>query len=302
MKSKHYSQIKSPTKELTVKTGNKTFDDFISSSSGFVVGSAIFLTGTPGAGKTTLSVVLQKLLENHISSLYSREMSSSSLAMQMKRYKISHKNAYIADKDQCPTIDSYIEELNCLKPSIVIIDSLQVIVKEDFSNLPTEKTAFEIIQRLRSWTEQNNAILIVIGHVNKDGGFEGKNTIEHMFDAHLEMIYDKKKNTRILSWAKNRKGASDVILYYEFGEKSIDFFTKEQYLKNKQNKGLEDFILDALTNYVNSFDKTSDNYKSFRKELKKDFQKILTLNDSFMDKTLKCAEKVKEQSERFNLS
>lgn len=300
MRSINYSKVKT-VKEPTIKTGNKVFDKFLSNDGGFVVGSAIFLTGTPGAGKTTLSIVLQKLLENCVTSLYSREMSSSSLLLQMERYKIQHKNAFIADKNTCKNLDEYVKELDELKPVVVIIDSLQVIIKEDYAGAPQEICAFNIIQRLRAWTEANNAILIVIGHVNKNGEFEGRNTIEHMFDAHLEMIFNKVKNTRTLSWTKNRKGPSDQTLFYMFGDKSIDFYTKEQFQHIKENKQFEDFIVEAMTNYLNSLDNSSENYKAFKKELKKEFDSIANRNCSFLDKTIKCIHSIKEKVQKYKL-
>jgi Predicted ATP-dependent serine protease len=277
MKSVNYSNI-TIIKEPTIKTGNKVFDTFLSNDGGFVLGGAIFLTGTAGAGKTTLAIIIQKMFENYVTSLYSREMSAASVHSQMKRYKIQHHNAYIADKSMCPNLDSYIEELNELKPVVVIIDSLQFIMKEDYAASPPDKTAFDIIQKLRAWTEANNAILIVVGHVNKNGEFEGRNTIEHMFDAHLEMIYNKAKNTRTLSWSKNRKGTVDAKLFYLFGEKSIEFYTAEDYNNTKDDKTFEDFIIDAIVNYLNSLDKNTAGYKKLSKELKQAFCKAAVVD------------------------
>ena len=300
MQSRNYTDIKIIA-ESTLKTRIEAFDDFLSNDGGFVVGSSIFLTGTSGAGKTTLAIILQKLFEDYITSLYSREMSCSSVKQQMKRYAIEHKNAFISDVQMCPTIDSYIADLDEMKPSVVIIDSLQVIIKEDYSDVPLEKATYELIQKLRAWTEKNEAILIVIGHVNKDGGFEGKNTIEHMFDAHLRMIFDKAKNTRTLTWSKNRKGDVAKVLFYLFGSKSIEFYTPEQYQRIKEKKDLEDFVLDAISTYLNSLDKSTEVYKEFRKDLKKGFNTISENGDSYLNQTIKCLELIKEKVEKFCL-
>ena len=264
VKSKNYSAVKIKN-EPVLRTGNVVLDDFISNDSGFVIGSSIFLTGTSGAGKTTLAYTLQKVFENHVTSLYSREMSASAVADQMKRYAISHNNAYIADKDSHPTLINYIEELEILKPKVVIVDSLQVLMKEDYADMSAEKSGYLIIQMLREWTEKNDAVLIVVGHVNKDGEFEGKNTIKHMFDAHLEMIFDKKKQTRTLSWSKNRKGSTADMLYYIFGEETIEFFTENQWDTRITNKTMSDFMADSVFSFIEMF-KTHKNYKDFYKE------------------------------------
>lgn len=268
--SKNYSEVQVLT-EPTIKTGNEILDAFISRDNGFVVGSSIFLTGTSGAGKTTLAFILQKTFENYRSSLYSREMSAVAVKHQLKRYSLEHNNAFIADKDMCPNMDAYINELEVLKPSLVIVDSLQVIAKEDYKDISEEAAAFEIIQKLRVWTEKNNAVLIIVGHVNKDGGFEGKNTIEHMFDAHLEMIYDKKRGTRTLSWAKNRKGIVGEVLYYEFGEETIEFYTESQYEIKKEKMSMVAFLNKSFEEYfkvIKAEHKNSPYYKEFTTEFR----------------------------------
>lgn len=282
MKSVNYSKVIIKS-DLTVKTGEETLDSFLSKDGGFVEKSAIFLTGTPGAGKTTLAIILQRLLKDYKTSLYSREMSASGIKNQMKRYEVQHKNAYIADKEMCNNISSFIDELNELMPKVVIIDSLQVIMKEDYCDVSPEKSAFEIIQKLREWTDKNDAVLIVVGHVNKDGEFEGRNTIQHMFDAHLEMIFDKKKNIRTISWAKNRLGLVGQILYYEFGEESMEFYTKEQYDILKNNKTLEEYIFEMINTFLNSIDRKSSNYKYFQEELHEKMDELSKLNKNVFD-------------------
>jgi len=301
MKSVNYKNVKRLTVP-TIKTGNINLDDFLSNGGGFVVGSAIFLTGTSGSGKTTLSVVLQKMLAKYKTSLYSREMSNTSLVMQMEeRYPIDHLNAYIVDKDDCAHIDAYIDDLNEIKPAVVIIDSLQVIAEEDCGNIPIEKFMFSMIQRMRKWAETNNAVLIVIGHVNKDGSFEGKNTIEHMFDAHMEMIYDKKKDTRTLSWTKNRKGSSSKSLFYEFGNGVINFYTPQQYEKLKNKKGFEEFLSSAVVDFLKSLDRTAPTYKEFRNEVEKEYDAIFGTNSPLIQKIAKCIYKIHELAEKYNL-
>lgn len=299
LKSKNYSEV-SYKAEPVLKTGDQILDEFISNDGGFVVGSAIFLTGTSGAGKTTFAFTLQKVFENFVTSLYSREMSAAAVKQQMKRYEISHNNAYIADKESCPTLESYIEELNVLKPKVVIVDSLQVIMKEDYSTVSAETSGFQIIQTLRSWTEKNDAVLIVVGHVNKDGEFEGRNTIQHMFDCHLEMIFDKKKNTRTISWAKNRKGALDT-LYYDFGSEKIVFYTTEQWEAKNEGKEMSDFVLETVTRFI-TMHKNHPQYKEMSKAIKEEWDNLAkTEFNSALEGICAMTLKAQEVLKRFGL-
>ena len=268
--SKTYSEVQ-VLSEPTIRTGNETLDEFISFDGGFVVGSLIFLTGTSGAGKTTFAIILQKAFEQYKSSLYSREMSAVSVKHQMKHYAIEHQNAFIADKGMCPNIDAYLKELEIIKPALIIVDSLQVIAKEDFPEISEAAAALDIIEKFRVFAEANRSVVIIIGHVNKDEKFEGKNTIEHMFDAHLEMIFDKKKNTRTLSWTKNRKGMVGKSLFYQFGEKSLEFFTPEQWEFNKEHVTLPQAVGKIMNEYMNNVkiaNKGNDKFKSFMVDYK----------------------------------
>ena len=275
VRSKKYSEV-NYSQEPVLKTGDIILDEFISNDNGFVIGSSIFLTGTSGAGKTTFAFTLQKVFEKYVTSLYSREMSAGAVKQQMNRYAISHENAFIADKETCPTVNDYINELNVLKPRVVIVDSLQVITKEDYEDMSEEKAAYDVIKILREWVEQNDAVLIMVGHVNKDGSFEGKNTIKHMFDAHLEMIFDEKKNTRTVSWSKNRKGPIGM-LYYEFGKEKINFLTPSQWDAKDNKKDLSKFVYDAMINFLSTY-KGTDNYTILFKEVNKEIARISTLN------------------------
>lgn len=284
---KNYGSIE--TKEdTTIKTGNKNLDDFLSNDKGFVEGSAIFLTGTSGAGKTTFSIVLQNLLMSHKSAFYSREMSASAVKSQMKRYLIDNKNAYIADSETCPNLESFIDRLNEVAPKIVIIDSLQVIMKEDYPEMSAETSGFKIIQRLRKWTAENEAVLIVIGHVTKDGDFEGRNTILHMFDAHMEMIFNKKTDTRTLSWGKNRKGPANSILYYTFGKTSLEFYTQEEYEVTNKGKKLHDYVWGSIIMFIEALDKTNKKYPFLKSDFKKAVKSICERDISLLEINIQC--------------
>lgn len=300
MKSANYSDIKIKS-DSTIKTGDETLDKFLSNDIGFVEGSAIFLTGTPGAGKTTFAFILQKLLEKYKTSLYSREMSASSVKSQMRRYMLNHKNAYIADAEMCPTLESFIKELDEICPKVVIVDSLQVIMKEDYANMTAEESGFSIIQMLRKWTNKNGAILIVVGHVNKNGEFEGRNTIQHMFDSHLEMIFDKKKQIRTISWAKNRKGSVGQVLYYEFGKDSIIFYTEEQFQTIKNKKVLEDYVFEMIVKFVESLDKGNPQYAAARKELRREIALLYKSNMDLLEINVQCIYKLKNILSKYRL-
>jgi DNA repair protein RadA/Sms len=233
----------------TIKTGVEKFDKWFSKAGGIVIGSAIYVSGTSGAGKTTLMVNLMKWLKNVKTSMYLREMEDRYVKQQTENIVFDHDNAFFVDVKKCPTFEDYMAELDVLKPKVVIIDSLQVIAKEDYDMkniMGEDKACYHIIKTLRKWISENEATLILIGHNTKEGNFAGANTNIQMMDAHIDMVFDKKKNQRTMSWGqKNRKGPMGT-LYYVFGENAIEFFSEEEwkFIKEKVNFQ-ENFIIFA---------------------------------------------------------
>jgi len=262
--------------EPSVLTGISTLDDWWSKNGGIVIGSSIFLTGTSGAGKTTLAVFLMKILNQYKTALWSREMARGDVKEQTSRMNVNHGNALIADDETCPTFEEFVEALDHFKPKFVIVDSLQVVAKgSEFSEDGESDAQYEIIQKLRHWIKENDAVLFMIGHNKKDGEFRGDNTIMQMFDAHIEMIHHKKGDFRTMAWGqKNRKGPLGM-LYYEFvdSELAIEFFTEDEWEIVKKGASITDMINSTLESYINAYS-NNKNYKAFRKEFMKSYNEI----------------------------
>jgi predicted ATP-dependent serine protease len=203
-----------PTQEPTIKTGQEIFDKWFSRFGGMVIGSAIYVSGTSGAGKSTLMMNIMSWVKEFATCIYSREMTASALKEQVSSLYFS-ENVHMADEESCVNFDEFMKDIEELKPKIIIIDSLQVIAKEDFLEMSESDACYHIIKKLRDYIKKNNAVLFLIGHNTKEGEFAGKNTIIQMMDAHIDMVYDKKTNARTMSWGqKNRKGPMGSIPYF----------------------------------------------------------------------------------------
>lgn len=300
-RGKNFSEV-SIISEPTLLTNNDLFDSFISKDKGFVIGSAIFLNGTSGAGKTTTMINIMKWLSPHITSLYSREMKSHHVKHQLKKLNMDEvKSAFISDKSTCPYFDDYMEYINEIKPKFIVIDSLQVIVNEDFvesNKMTKDAAAIYVLNQLREWVSKNNAALILIGHNTKDGDFEGKNTIKQLMDVHLEMVYDKNKNERYISASKNRKGDVGEKLFYEINENCEIIFMKEDVWKIKsKNISYLDYMWEANKIYVYSY-KDHPKFKDFIKKYKSECDELL---DVFFNESELLSEVVKLSNTLINL-
>jgi predicted ATP-dependent serine protease len=264
--SKNYKDV-DVLKEPAILTGNEKFDKFFSKHGGMVLKTVILLTGSSGAGKTTLSVFLQKVLNLFRTSFYSREMSASSVKEQTLKIDLNHDNAFICDKTTCKNFSEYMQEVERIQPKVLTIDSIQVIAREDYPKMSEEDAMYLIVEILREWAERTNGVVFIIGHVTKDNEFRGANTLMQMVDAHLEMIHHKSENSRTISWGqKNRKGPMDT-LFYTIQDSGIEFFTEQEWVAIKTGtRNFADYISTATSAYVKTLDKSNPNYASFKKE------------------------------------
>lgn len=262
MKSKSFGTIEI-VNDVTVKTGITLFDEWFSRDGGIVPGSIIFVTGNSGAGKTTLMLNLMNWLKDCRSSLYSREMSLSAVKLQVQGLEFDNPNASFADYNDCSTIEDYIKELDSVKPSFVIVDSLQAIAEQDYPEMGVEKSSVMVRNMIEKWCKANNATLFLIGHNTKDNEFAGKNTNMQMVDAHMVLEYDQKTDIRRMYWGKkNRKGPMGE-LNYRIESGNIVFY------KNTEAPDFTDHFQMMVTSYLKKMDANSENIKAFKKELNK---------------------------------
>lgn len=274
--------------EPTLKTGNDKFDTWFSKKGGMVLRSAVYVSGTSGAGKTTLMINIMNWLSNSVTCLYEREVESQDVKEQTSNVIFTHDNANFCDKKTHPHFTDFMKELEVLKPKVVIVDSIQAIAAEDFTELSEEQACNYISQVLREWVRDNNAVLFIIGHNTKEGEFAGRNTIMQFMDAHIDMVYDKKANTRTMSWGKkNRKGPMGT-LFYAFGETNIELFTPEEWEARAQNRDFRENFIKFVQNYMATVDTKTEAGTNFIADFKKEIKKInkLTGDNQICEGTL----------------
>ena len=298
-KSKSFRSIQ-PSAEPTIKTGNELFDNWLSKDGGFVTPSCILLSGDSGSGKTTIMVNLMKSLKDVKTSMYSREMRETSVKDQTKNVKFEHDNAFISDEISCPGFDAYMEDLEILKPRIVIIDSLQAITEQDFPEMSEEESEKYVVSKLRNWANDNNGCVILICHNTKDGDYKGSAGIRQFLDAHAVTRFNKKDGSRKIGFeTKNRKGKLGE-LFYSFEKDGVDFFSSEDWIaKNQKERNFGEVIANAINSYLITINKEHQNYPAFKKEYNSSMKKISKIEDSgvYMAETIILINKLSSKFE-----
>jgi DNA repair protein RadA/Sms len=76
-------------------------------------------------------------------------------------------------------------------------------------------------QRLLEISKHKNVIILIVGHVTKEGTIAGPKMLEHMVDTVLYMEGDDRYDHRILRSAKNRFGATHEVGIFQMDESGL---------------------------------------------------------------------------------
>jgi DNA repair protein RadA/Sms len=218
--------------ESRLSTGSPEFDRVL--GGGLVVGSVVLLGGSPGAGKSTLLLQTACRLARNLKVLYvTGEESIQQVALRAHRLQLeTHQLDVMSETD----VDVIIATAEVEKPALLVIDSIQVMVRPDVQSVPGSVSQVrECAALLTRLAKQSGTILLLVGHVTKDGSLAGPKVLEHMIDASIMLEGAEDNRFRTLRANKNRFGAVNelgVFAMLEQGMKDVKnpsalFLTRE---------------------------------------------------------------------------
>ncbi len=220
----HEKPVSFPINSIDIKdeprsqTGIGEFDRVL--GGGIVKGSVTLLSGEPGIGKSTLLLQICGVLSDNYRLLYvSGEESPSQIKLRAKRLGISNSNIMLYTETD---INEILSEVNTLSPDVVIIDSIQTMTDDTSSTVAgsvtqVKNTASKLIRAAKT----DGVSVIIVGHVNKDGGIAGPKVLEHMVDTVLYFDGDKQYSYRMLRAVKNRFGSTNEIGIFEMDAEGL---------------------------------------------------------------------------------
>lgn len=203
-------------KEMRLLTSMKEFNRVL--GGGIVPGSLVLIGGDPGIGKSTLLLqVSGQLAQKQLPVLYiSGEESAQQTKLRADRLDIAEDLLYVLAETNLLDIASQIEKL---KPSFVVIDSIQTIFREEVSSAPGSVSQVrECTGELMRIAKTNGIPICIVGHVTKEGAIAGPRMLEHMVDAVLYFEGDRHHTYRILRGVKNRFGSTNEMGIFEMKE------------------------------------------------------------------------------------
>jgi DNA repair protein RadA/Sms len=188
---------------------------------GIVQGSAVLVGGDPGIGKSTLLLqILQNLAAAGLSVLYiSGEESANQIKMRGKRIGAQSPNILVLVEI---ALEKILDGIASLKPSVVVVDSIQTIYSAELSSAPgSVGQVRECSERLILLSKKTGIPLFLIGHVTKDGSIAGPKVLEHMVDTVLYFEGDSGHAYRIIRSIKNRFGPANEIGVFEMKDSGL---------------------------------------------------------------------------------
>lgn len=206
-------------KEQRISTLFSEFDRVL--GGGLVSEEVVLLSGEPGVGKSTLLMQTVINLARDKRILYvSGEESSAQVANRARR---------IAPKDilneimlvSTASLQQILFAIDNQKPEIVVLDSIQTVYDEESSGMPGGLTQVRsCATKLIHHVKQSNIILLIVGHINKEGKIAGPKVLEHLVDCVLQFEGDA-NSYRVLRALKNRFGPTGEVGIFSMESKGL---------------------------------------------------------------------------------
>lgn len=206
-------------KEPRIITGSSELDRV--SGGGLVPGSAILIGGDPGIGKSTLLLqTVCRLAERGLKCRYiSGEEAIDQIRLRASRMKLENAPVDLASATSVRDVLTSLDQNPC---DLVVIDSIQTMYIDNIDSAPgTVAQVRACSQELIRYAKRKNVIMMIVGHVTKEGMIAGPRVLEHMVDTVLYFEGDRGHQFRILRAVKNRFGATDEIGVFEMTDKGL---------------------------------------------------------------------------------
>lgn len=189
---------------------------------GIVNGSLTLVGGDPGIGKSTLLLQMcQCLCAQDIHVLYiSGEESLQQIKMRADRLGVNGDKLTLYTETNLTLCVKVIKEL---KPSVVIVDSIQTIYSDDITSAAGSVSQVrEVTSSLMKVAKGLGVSTFIVGHVTKEGAIAGPRVLEHMVDTVLYFEGVRSASYRALRAVKNRFGSTNEIGVFEMRDKGLE--------------------------------------------------------------------------------
>jgi DNA repair protein RadA/Sms len=183
---------------------------------GFFPGSLTLFGGSPGVGKSTMSlqIFLNFLKRQTCKAFYfSGEESEDQVLHRAERLgKINDTGR--SSIFSTNSLEDIIQTVEKNKPDFIVVDSIQMVGLENarLGNLSQIKINAEVLLKLAKTT---GTTVFLIGHVTKSDEIAGPRVLEHIVDTTMQLEGERNSEIRILRSPKNRFGSTLEVGVFE---------------------------------------------------------------------------------------
>ncbi|NTW51359.1 MAG: DNA repair protein RadA [Chlorobiaceae bacterium] len=187
---------------------------------GLMEASAILVGGEPGIGKSTLMIQLAPRLAGKKVLYIAGEESPNQIRERAKRLGIKAPNLRLVSE---VGLERILDSIGNEQPALVIVDSIQTVYSTDYqSSAGTITQIRECAASLIRAAKEQNFILVIIGHITKEGALAGPKALEHMVDTVLQFEGEGYQRYRIIRSVKNRFGPTNEIGVFRMEESGLE--------------------------------------------------------------------------------
>ncbi|NTU58240.1 MAG: DNA repair protein RadA [Chlorobiaceae bacterium] len=187
---------------------------------GLMEASAILVGGEPGIGKSTLMIQLAPRLGGRKVLYIAGEESPNQIRERARRLCIKAPNLRLVSE---VALERILDAIGHEQPEMVIVDSIQTVYSTDYqSSAGTITQIRECAASLIRAAKEQNFILVIIGHITKEGALAGPKALEHMVDTVLQFEGEGYQRYRIIRSVKNRFGPTNEIGVFRMDESGLE--------------------------------------------------------------------------------
>ena len=157
---------------------------------GFVAGSAILVGGDPGIGKSTLllqaaAAIAAPGAAGPASAAYiTGEEAIDQIRLRAERLGVAASPVLLAAASNVRDILASLDRVDA--PDLVVVDSIQTMYLDTLDSAPgTVSQVRGAAQELIRLAKRRGFVLVLVGHVTKEGVIAGPRVLEHMVDTVL---------------------------------------------------------------------------------------------------------------------
>jgi DNA repair protein RadA/Sms len=202
--------------EVRFLSGVGEFDRVL--GEGLVAGSVLLVGGEPGVGKSTLLLQIADSVNGPV--LYaSAEESAAQVALRAERLDLGADGVDVLVSN---SVESILGAAGQAKPAALIIDSIQTVTTEHADGsaggvVQVRESAASLIE----FAKRTGTVVVLVGHVTKDGSIAGPRTLEHMVDVVLYLEGEGDGGLRLLRSLKNRYGSVNEVGVFTMEEDGL---------------------------------------------------------------------------------